>query len=184
MSEDLVRASDADRDRTVASLREHLVHGRLSLEEFTHRMGAAYAATTSAELAALERDLPAASANEPERRRRRGVRFLFSIFGSTRRGGSLRVRGTVLCVAVFGSVTLDLRGALLAGDTVNILAATAFGSVDVIVPKGVEVDLTGLAVFGSKATRGRPGMLPPGSPLVRVLSLVVFGSAMVRVKDE
>lgn len=48
MSEDLVRVSDADRERAVASLREHLVHGRLSLEEFTQR--------TSTGLAQLQRD--------------------------------------------------------------------------------------------------------------------------------
>ena len=38
MSKDLVRVSDADRERAVASLREHLVQARLSLEEFTQRM--------------------------------------------------------------------------------------------------------------------------------------------------
>jgi uncharacterized membrane protein len=35
---DLVRVSDAERDRTVASMREHLADGRLSLEEFKQRM--------------------------------------------------------------------------------------------------------------------------------------------------
>jgi len=34
MSEDLVRVSHSDREHAVASLREHLVQGRLSLEEF------------------------------------------------------------------------------------------------------------------------------------------------------
>ena len=43
-----MRASDADRDRTVAVLREHVAEGRLTLEEFTERMESAYDATTHA----------------------------------------------------------------------------------------------------------------------------------------
>lgn len=180
MSDELVRVSDADRERAVASLREHLAHGRLSLEEFTQRMSAAYEASTGAELAELERDLPAATA-QPERRRS-AVRLLLAVFGSTKRAGSLRVRENLLCFALFGSVTLDLRGALLQDDEVHVTAGAVFGSVDVIVPTGVEVDLTGLAIFGSKGTSGKPGMLRPGAPLVRVNSLTVFGSTDVKVR--
>jgi Domain of unknown function (DUF1707) len=50
MSDELVRVSDSDRERAVATLREHLVQGRPSLEEFTQRMSAAYSATTCAPL--------------------------------------------------------------------------------------------------------------------------------------
>ena len=177
---ELVRVSDAEREQAVASLREHLVHGRLSLEEFTQRMAAAYDATTSNDLAELQRDLPSAPV-QPERRRR-AVRLLVSIFGAAKRTGSLRVRQDVLCLAVFGAVSLDLRGALIEGDHVRVHAFTAFGAVDVTVPEGVEVDLTGLAIFGSKGTTGKPGTLRPGAPLVHVNAFVVFGGARVNVK--
>ena len=36
-----VRVADADRDRTVALLREHVVDGRLTLDEFSARVGLA-----------------------------------------------------------------------------------------------------------------------------------------------
>jgi hypothetical protein len=54
------RAPDADRDRTVAALREHLTAGRLTLEEFDERMDKAYAAKTLGELDRLMADLPQA----------------------------------------------------------------------------------------------------------------------------
>jgi len=179
MSE-LVRVSDAERDRAIASLREHLVQGRLTLEEFTGRMSAACAATTSAELAALEHDLPT-DAEVPERRRR-ATGLLISIFGGTSRAGSFRVREHVACFTLFGSTTLDLRGALLEGDVVNVHALTIFGAVDVIVPEGVELDLNGLALFGAKETKGTRAALLPGSPLVRLNAFVLFGSASAKVK--
>jgi hypothetical protein len=175
---ELVRVSDADREHAVGSLREHLVQGRLSLEEFTQRMESAYGATTSTDLAQLQRDLPETA---PERRRS-ALRFLVAIFGGARRSGSLRVQQRLFCVAVFGGVTLDLRGALIEGDEVTVQAIAAFGGIDVIVPEGVEVDLTGLAIFGAKETRGKPGTLRPGAPLIRVNAIVAFGGATVRVK--
>jgi Domain of unknown function (DUF1707)/Cell wall-active antibiotics response 4TMS YvqF len=181
MSENLVRVSDADREHAVASLREHLVQGRLSLEEFTQRMTAAYDATTSTDLAALQRDLPETAPELPERRRS-ALRFLVAIFGGAKRSGALRVQPSLVCVAVFGGVTLDLRGALIEGDEVRVQAFAAFGGIDVIVPEGVEVDLTGLALFGAKETRGKSGTLRPGAPLVRVNALVLFGGTTVRVK--
>jgi hypothetical protein len=70
-----LRASDADRDRTVAALREHVAAGRLTLEEFDERSEHAYAARTLRELAQLQVDLPAAvlqpaPRRQPQRRRR------------------------------------------------------------------------------------------------------------------
>ena len=35
-----MRVADADRDRTVTLLREHVVAGRLTLDEFSDRVGA------------------------------------------------------------------------------------------------------------------------------------------------
>ena len=52
------RASDADRDRTAAALREHLPVGRLTIEEFDQRLDQTYAAKTLGELDVLMADLP------------------------------------------------------------------------------------------------------------------------------
>jgi len=54
-----IRASDADRDRTAALLREHHAAGRLTAEEFADRMDKALEAKTMGELDELLADLPA-----------------------------------------------------------------------------------------------------------------------------
>lgn len=54
-----MRASDADRERTVELLREHHAVGRLSAEEFHDRLNEAYVAKTLGELNELLADLPA-----------------------------------------------------------------------------------------------------------------------------
>lgn len=53
-----IRASDADRDRAVALLREHHAAGRLTSEEFSERLDRAFAAKTVGEIDTLLRDLP------------------------------------------------------------------------------------------------------------------------------
>jgi hypothetical protein len=53
-----MRASDADRERTVTLLREHHAEGRLTADEFSDRVDRALAAKTIGELDALLADLP------------------------------------------------------------------------------------------------------------------------------
>lgn len=54
-----LRASDDDRDRVIAELREHHAVGRLTAEEFQERLDKALATRTLGELAELTADLPA-----------------------------------------------------------------------------------------------------------------------------
>ena len=53
-----ILASDAERERSVALLRDAVGEGRLTLTEFSDRVGLAQAARTDHELARLTRDLP------------------------------------------------------------------------------------------------------------------------------
>ena len=53
-----LRASDEDRDRTAALLREHHALGRLTPEEFSERLDKTFAAKTVGELDDLLSDLP------------------------------------------------------------------------------------------------------------------------------
>jgi Domain of unknown function (DUF1707) len=163
MSGELVRASDDDRERAIASLREHLAAGRLTLEEFTERMSAALAATTTADLDAPLRELPPATVQP----RRRPTRILFSLFSSVERQGRLRLRRRVFCLACFGNIDLDLREATLERDVLTIVAFGLFATLDVYVPEGIEADIGGVIVFGHRNAHGNDASPLPASPLVR-----------------
>jgi len=73
-----IRASDADRDRAAALLREHHAAGRLTAEEFNERMDKALEAKTLGEIDELLADLPAIDLyrlpHESVRRTPRGTR--------------------------------------------------------------------------------------------------------------
>ncbi|HEX2319229.1 MAG TPA: DUF1707 domain-containing protein [Streptosporangiaceae bacterium] len=60
-----LRIGDADREAAAAALREHFAQGRLTMEEFQHRLELVFAAKTEGDLAAITGDLPAAAASLP-----------------------------------------------------------------------------------------------------------------------
>jgi hypothetical protein len=79
-----IRASDDDRQRTVAALERHAGAGRLTLDEFAERAQVAHNARTLDELAAIVGDLPAESAGgtvaaEPSR----DLLILFAVAAAT-----------------------------------------------------------------------------------------------------
>jgi hypothetical protein len=76
-----IRASDQDRERTVAALERHTGAGRLTLDEFAERARLAHDARTLDELAAVVGDLPA---EQPvEERPSRDLLMLFAIAAAT-----------------------------------------------------------------------------------------------------
>jgi hypothetical protein len=60
-----LRASDADRERTAEALRRHTADGRLTTDELEERLGAAYGARSTDDLARLTADLPALAEAPP-----------------------------------------------------------------------------------------------------------------------
>lgn len=53
-----IRASDADRDRVAAALREHCAQGRIAVDELNERLDLAYRARTLGDLQKVTSDLP------------------------------------------------------------------------------------------------------------------------------
>ena len=179
----MTRASDAEREATVARLREAAAEGRLSVEELATRIDAAYGATTQAELEPLTADLPAAAAASlAVDGGQGGTRFLLGIFGGGDRRGRWRVAERVTVINVFGGADLDLREATLAAPEVHITVVSVFGGSDIVVPEGVHVELSSFALFGGDDLRLEGPEPPPGAPVVHVRTVSIFGGTDVKTR--
>jgi hypothetical protein len=172
-----LRASDDDRERSVLELRDHLVAGRLTLDEFTQRVENAIKAKTGHELEVLQRDLPVAPSvvTVP---RRRPVRFSVAIFGHLVRRGRLRLRRHTYVLPLFSDIDFDLRDAEIDGLETTVTAVIGFGNVDVYVPEGVNADVSGVIIFGHRREWGRD-VAPPDAPWVHVRAFSLFGTVDV-----
>jgi hypothetical protein len=178
MNEPAVRASDAEREQTVAQLRDAPAEGRLTLDEFSQRVETAYAAKTHDALESLTADLPAPTAAAPASRTRPRS-FTVSIFGGIDRKGRWRVARRHWVVSMFGGSDLDLREASLEGGEATISIVDVFGGTDVYVPDGIDVDFNGFGIFGGADEHGADLPPHPGAPLLRVRAFSLFGGTDV-----
>jgi hypothetical protein len=108
-----LRIGDADREAAAAGLREHFAQGRLTLDEFQHRLGAVFAAKTDRDLADVTADLPhiappaqiraaRSAASDGSRSERRSPPGLAALAGFVMIILALIVVAVVLPVALFG----------------------------------------------------------------------------------
>lgn len=187
------RASDAERNRAVDRLRTAYVEGRLDREEFDERTRAALTARTRAQLERLFTDLPPATAMTatasplPVRPVRpgddQGPRLSLAIMSGVERRGRWRVATASTALAIMGSVSLDLRGAVLSAPVTSITAVAFMGGVEIVVPPGIRVEAHGFGFMGGWENHVEQDLdLPPDAPVVRVSGFAFMGSVEVRTK--
>lgn len=169
-----LRASDADRERVVALLGQAYGDGRLSVDEHAERVERAYAARTLGDLTGLTVDLATADL-QPIRIEQRPP---YALFGTARHGGRWVVPGSFSVSALFGTVELDLREALLQRRRVVVRAGLFAGRLRLLVPEGVRVEFTGRSVLGVRDLRVRSQR--DDGPVIEVSGLVVLGSVAAR----
>jgi hypothetical protein len=174
MDDASLRVSDADREQAVIVLREHLLAGRLTLEEFSERVEAALQARSAGELAHIGKDLPELFLEAPASRRK-PARFTAALLGHVTRRGRLRLRRRTVAASAFGDLDFDLREATIDRRQTAVTVLAAFGNVDVYVPEGVNVDVAGITLFGHRRDWGRDADLPD-APTVHVRVLGFAGT--------
>ena len=177
-----VLASDAERERVALILRDAAAEGRLTLEELSDRVASAYSARTSAELDALTGDLPKLAAVAPLPERRSRTRWVIAVMSGARRTGRWTAGEHCVAVAVMAGCRLDLRDAKITGSRLQITAISVMGGVTIVVPEGIEVDVSGLSLMGGKAVRVADVPTQPGTPVVHVRVLSVMGGVEVKSK--
>ena len=172
-----VRASDAERERAATALRDHLVEGRLTLDELAERLDRVYAAKTREELEAVSEDLPGAAALPPATKRSR--RFLVAFMSGIERSRRWRLAPKTTVIAVMGGAHLDLRGAEIEGASASISCISIMGGIDIVVPEGIDVEVSGFGLMGGVADQVK-GPALPGAPALRIHAIAFMGGISVR----
>ena len=80
---------------------------------------------------------------------------------------------------MFGSDSQTVSAVELEAGDVSIGALVAFGSVDIQVPEGVNVDRDGVVVFGSTSCGPACAAAAADTPTVQVRTLGAFGSVEI-----
>jgi hypothetical protein len=108
-----------------------------------------------------------------------GRRWIVSVFGDITRRGSWPSRDRLSPVAMFGDIDLDFRQAGMPAGHVAINAVAPFGNIDVLVPDGVQVDVGGATLLGSKKDAVGGATENESAAVIRVRGFSLFGSVKV-----
>lgn len=191
--ESLVALRDR-REQVIARLSEAYAQDLYDVEELDRRLDLAHGALTVADLDALVADLGAPSTalvpavpqaiDDPTRQERRKIRAIMSSF---EREGRWVVPRTMHARAFWGSVELDFREASLAPGVTTLDLRVTMGSVELILPPQLAVDVDVSVIMGSCEQRHRaPLDKDPSRAFLRVTGSVLMGSVeiMTRLPGE
>jgi class 3 adenylate cyclase len=139
-------------------------------------------ARTAGDLEQLTVDLPAieAPATPVPAPPRHTTSWVVGILSGSDHRGRWHPAPVTNAVAFLGGCTLDLRHAEIEGSELVINAVAVMGGIEVIVPEGIQVEMTGIALLGGKDCRVRDARPMPGSPVVRVRVFALMGGVTVR----
>ncbi|WP_240669915.1 DUF1707 SHOCT-like domain-containing protein [Actinoplanes solisilvae] len=171
-----VPPSEPERERAAELLQKACGDGILTLEQFSVRVGEVWAAETTEDLVRVTADLGRA----PVVGSATTVDKVVTVFSENKRRGRWRLREPRLKLfTLFGSTELDLREVLTDQDVIEVAGTCTFGELKIIVPEGVEVDLTGTVVFSSRNMHLAAVPRLPGTPEIRVHVTTWFSNVEV-----
>ena len=185
--------SDVQRDYVVQVLSAAFATDRLSMEQLDERLSAVYRARSLGELEVLLADpaVPNRSLADAESVSRVAADLVVpargaavAVMGGFDRRGSWIVPRHLRVVAALGGGQLDLREAKLGAGVTEIEIFTVMGGVEIFVPVGVRVEVTGMAVMGGFSVSGAEATENPDAPVLRISGLAVMGGVDVKHKGR
>ena len=148
-----MRASHADRERAIDTLKAAFVQGRLTKDELDQRVGQAFASKTYAELTALSADLPAGPSRPPSQPVQAQGPSL---------GDKKVLEWAIVCAL---SPLVPLAAAVLTGNQVFLPVSGILLVLDVLIGLPFLMIVVGTMVEERRKERrslGSQGQLPPG----------------------
>jgi len=188
------------RKEVINLLKKAYADGRIIVETLERRLNEAAAAQDKESLMALVADIPApeekpsgnrsssastGNSSDPWRTNRRVPRenqSFFSILGSSNRNGRWQPAKSLSCFTILGSIRLDFRDAEFPEDGVKINTGCILGSLDIIVPPGINIDLSGLPLLGHFDNKAEYGN--PEAPTITIRGIAVLGGVEVKQKEK
>lgn len=179
------------RQATIQQLCGHFAVDNLTAEALEERLDRAHSATTLQALSALTADLPVVAQGAPITGPRTVAppahvaerQVIVAVMGGAERKGVWIPPKTLYVLAVMGGAQLDLREARLGPGVTEVMAVAVMGGVEIIVPPGVHVDMSGFALMGGFAQAGRvEPPSDPDAPVLRVSGFALMGGVDVSVR--
>ena len=163
-------AMTLEQSRSLAGLRRDVTEGQLTLGEFVRqaRQVALGDAADGEHVSTPSRSFH--DTHRPE---------ATAILSSIKRRVSAVDGGRFQVLALAGSATIDFTCLRLDGDELLVDASAIFGSVKLIVPRGIAIVVTGSPMAGTTKDLGAEDEVVPGAPMIAIRAAAVAGTVKV-----
>jgi hypothetical protein len=183
------------RNKIIEQLKHSYTVDHLDIDDYEKRLEVANHTKSTTELMSLVKDLPEApDAGQKDAVAPAGTYSvntgkvasalpLIAIFSGVDKKGIWTPAKNNPAVSIFGGMRLDLSEARLNPGVTSIEVVAIFGGADIIVPAGVNVEVSGIGLFGGfdNATHSESH---PSAPTIRVTGVALFGGVSVREKKK
>lgn len=189
------RPSRLTRERVIEKLTLNYAHNNLDDEEFETRLSRATNTDSEQELMSLVQDLPEVAEPAPAPRKRsdstvpvnlgpvREEGTLVALLGGTSRKGVWQPPRNLRIFAMLGGVDLDFTQAEMPPGTTEVTVFTFMGGIDIVVPPGLNVDVSGVPLMGGFDDRSS-GIVDPEAPTLRVRGVAIMGGVDVKLPKK
>jgi hypothetical protein len=179
------------RQRVIQQLCGHFAVDNLTAEGLEERLDRAHAAATLEELRALTADLPVVAEGQVPAGPRSFAtpghladrQLIVGVMGGAERKGVWTPPRELYVVALMGGVALDFREARFGPGVTEVRVVAIMGGAEIIVPPGVHLDMSGVALMGGFAQQGRvEPPTDPDAPVLRIGGFAMMGGVDVQVR--
>ncbi len=202
-----------DKQDAIDALCEHFAADRITMEEFERRVDLVNEADSPVGIREALADLPGTeavvlgeSSGELATTSRRpppiptGVgggpvivpaevvkerQWIVAVWSGPKRAGPWTPARRTVVTAVQGGAELDFREARLGPGVTEVTALAFMGGIDIIVPPGLQVEVSGVGIMGAfEASDDLTGVIDPAKPILRVSGLAMMGAVEVTMRVQ
>lgn len=177
---------EAFRKKTLNILEENFAHGTIDVDEYEKRVDIALNTSIEADLVRLTSDLTVIPEYSPKEAQNRSTPVhvkqedtIAGILSSIHRRGEWLPAKKNRVLSLLGSVRLDFTKVVLPAGVTEIDFFCVMGNLDVVVPEGIKVDISGLPVMGSVDNRIKDP-LERDCPVLKIRGLALMGNVDVK----
>ncbi|HUX20475.1 MAG TPA: LiaF domain-containing protein [Spirochaetia bacterium] len=191
------RPTQGTREQVIEKLTLNYAHNNIDDEEFESRLSRATNTDSVTELMMLVEDLPNFAETKKQVARKqpsessvslntgvvREEGSLVALLGSTSRKGVWQPPRDLRIFAMMGGVDLDFTDAEMPPGTTEVTIFSVMGGIDIVVPPGLNVEVTGIPLMGSFDDRSS-GMVNPDAPTLRVKGVAIMSGVDVKLPKK
>ena len=180
-----------ERNNVIERLEHSFAQNLLDIDIYEKRMEIAVNTASKRELLSLIEDLPAITETNKQSSFLDGILlnlgeikdydFTLAFMSGANRKGLWYPPKRMKVVAIMGGVDLDYSQAQIPPGVSTIDVFALMGGVDIFVPEGVNVEVTGIPIMGGIDNRAT-SYARPGAPTIKVNVITLMGGLDIKVK--